>query len=303
VTLISISGLLKRKYCWLARTRADVGVLAIWGDLAAGFCGRFGKAARASRPPRLQDGAIFDAVIVTAKDAHDFCVVAATIIPVLVLTRFIGEHTPFEVAGSFMKQEAENIEADIEKIEADIEKIESGMASLEGQLAQEQRTRSAWRFLHLGQGKRFWNDKRRYSQAELSEVQSEVSTLREMMEEAKRYSRRAHLKVPNTTKLDTTFGLAAIVLTICAGIIGEFTSLMGVLGVIDRNIAISIPVICINVLLFLLAVFALARFIIGPEALEYTRVRIVAYGAVHAVPLILITWLRIIILTKLSYTP
>jgi hypothetical protein len=280
----------------LARTRAAVGVLAIWGDLAAGFCGRFGKAARASRPPRLQDGAIFDAVIVTAKDAHDFCVVAAAIIPVLVLTRFIGEHTPFEVAGSFMKQEAENIEADIEK-------IESGMASLEGQLAQEQRTRSAWRFLHLGQGKRFWNDKRRYSQAELSEVQSEVSTLREMMEEAKRNSRRAHLKVPNTTKLDTTFGLAAIVLTICAGVIGEFTSLMGVLGVIDRHIAISIPVICINVLLFLLAVFALARFIIRPEALEYNRVRIVAYGAVHAVPLILITWLTIIILTKLSYTP
>jgi hypothetical protein len=296
VTLISISGLLKRKYCLLARTRAAVGVLAIWGDLAAGFCGRFGKAARASRPPRLQDGAIFDAVIVTAKDAHDFCVVAAAIIPVLVLTRFIGEHTPFEVAGSFMKQEAENIEADIEK-------IESGMASLEGQLAQEQRTRSAWRFLHLGQGKRFWNDKRRYSQAELSEVQSEVSTLREMMEEAKRNSRRAHLKVPNTTKLDTTFGLAAIVLTICAGVIGEFTSLMGVLGVIDRHIAISIPVICINVLLFLLAVFALARFIIRPEALEYNRVRIVAYGAVHAAPLILITWLTIIILTKLSYTP
>jgi hypothetical protein len=99
---------------------------------------------------------------------------------------------PFEVAGSFMKQEAENIEADIEK-------LERGMASLEGQLAQEQRTRSAWRFLHLGQDKRFWNDKRRYSQAELSEVQSQVSTLREMMEEAKRNSRRAHLKVLNTT--------------------------------------------------------------------------------------------------------
>jgi len=43
-------------------------------------------------------------MVVSFQDAHDFCIVAATVIPVLVLTRFIGERSPMEISLMEMDQ-------------------------------------------------------------------------------------------------------------------------------------------------------------------------------------------------------
>ena len=77
--------------------------------------------------------------MVTAQDAHDFYIVAATIIPVLVLTRYIGERTPLEIAGQFLLQQSEEMEANIQKLEREL-------ASEEALLSANRDAVSSWWF-------------------------------------------------------------------------------------------------------------------------------------------------------------
>ncbi len=169
-------------------------------------------------------------MIVTAQDAHDFCIVAATTIPILVLARFIVERSPFEDAALAIEQRTNEMKAETERLEGEVLRLEG--------MARRKPGRAILRLLRLELIMQRPNKaSRRERQAEAKALEDRIKTLRRKMIEVKEESHETVRGVERTTNMIVKLSAVFTAFALSLGLVGEFVSLLGILGVVDGRVA------------------------------------------------------------------
>ncbi len=178
-------------------------------------------------------------MIVTAQMAHDFCLMAATVIPVLILARFLGARSPLERQILQGKHKSSELIRDAERVNQEIAEQRARLGKVKDDLIATS------------------------SHAELDDALAALTTLQQTSRELELQSRRSEMLTSRAATADKQADgllMAAQVtmmlfmaLGLAVGLAGEFFALLGSLAVIDRYWAIAISFGGVAILMGLLA--------------------------------------------------
>jgi hypothetical protein len=235
-------------------------------------------------------------MVVSFQDARDFCIVAATVIPVLVLTRFIGERSPMEISLMEMDQRLRESEERVKDFRIRVQSLNERLFRIRELRRHEWQASRFKRFV-----RRHHNHHNDWPEGEADTLKREIdATGRDILADAKTIVNiRETMRKTMMLAAKLTVAFTAAVLLV--GLVGEFFSIFGILGTIDRFYSIAIPASCIAFLIAVLGQLAITRPVLS--AGEFKRLGNITVVICYAAFMVLPATFVVILLILIHATP